>query len=114
MNELHEKLGSGINKIQESLQTNKQKIQNAQDVNQYKRIIQEASLKRNEILLQLGEELYKKLRSKEIESDELSKKMPSLIELDYSIFKAQQAIAQLNTNSKRTILPFLWCNNYKR
>ncbi|MFB5284754.1 MULTISPECIES: zinc ribbon domain-containing protein [Peribacillus] len=99
MNDLHEKLGSGLNKIQDSLQTNKQKFQNAQGINQHKRIIQEASLKRNEILLQLGEELYKKLRCNEIQSDELSNKVASLIDLDRSIFKAQQAITELNAYS---------------
>ncbi|MGX2961706.1 zinc ribbon domain-containing protein [Peribacillus sp. JNUCC 23] len=99
MNELHEKLGSGLNKIQDSFQTNKLKIQIAQDVNQYKRTIQEASLKRNEVLLQLGEELYKKLRNKEIQSDELSKKVNSLIELDRTIFKSQQAIAELHAST---------------
>ncbi|MFJ8245984.1 zinc ribbon domain-containing protein [Peribacillus asahii] len=99
MNDLHEKLGSGLNKIQDSLQTNKQKFQNAQGVNQHKKIIQEASLKRNEILLQLGEELYKKLRSNEIQSDKLSSKVASLIDLDRSIFQSQQAIAELTTHS---------------
>lgn len=99
MNELHEKLGSGLNKLQDSLQTNKQKIQNAQDANQHKRMVQETSLKRNEILLQLGEEVYKKLRSKDIESEELSKKVMSLIELDRTIYHSQQAISAYEAHS---------------
>lgn len=100
MNELQDKLGSGLNKIQDSLQTNKQKLQNAQTINQYKRSIQENGMKRNEILLQLGEELYKKLRSNEINpTEELTKKMTSLMEFDHVIFKSQQSIAELNSQS---------------
>lgn len=100
MNELQDKLGSGLNKIQDSLQTNKQKLQNAQTINQYKRSMQEASIKRNEILLQLGEEVYKKLRKNEISSsDELTKKMTSIMELDRTIYKSQQSISELNTKS---------------
>ena len=67
MNELYEKIGSGINKIQGT-------IQSSQTLSQYKKVIQDTTVKRTEILVQLGEEVYKKLRNKEIESDDLKSK----------------------------------------
>ncbi|WP_110928702.1 zinc ribbon domain-containing protein [Bacillus massiliglaciei] len=99
MSELQEKIGSGLNKIQDSLQSNKQKLQNAQTASQYKRIIQEEGAKRHDILLQLGEEVYKKLRRNEIQSEEMSGKVTSLIELDKKLYKAQQAVAELQAQS---------------
>ena len=63
MADIYEKIGSGINKIQGNLQS-------SQSISQYKKVIQEASLKRTEILIHLGEEVYKKFRVKEIESEE--------------------------------------------
>ncbi|WP_191991871.1 zinc ribbon domain-containing protein [Bacillus aerolatus] len=99
MSDLQTKIGGGLNKLQDSLQTGKQKIQSAQEISQYKRLIQETYLERNEILLQLGEEVYKKLRSQEIHSDEWAQKAASLSALDHKIYQAQQAIAAANAQS---------------
>ncbi|MFK2826627.1 zinc ribbon domain-containing protein [Bacillus sp. B190/17] len=99
MNDLQTKIGSGLNKIQGSLQTGKQKIQSAQEISQYKRLIQETSLERNQILLQLGEDVYKKLRSQEIHLDDWEQKAASLTALDHKIYQARQLIAAANAQS---------------
>lgn len=98
MADIYEKIGSGINKIQGNLQT-------TQSISQYKKVIQEASLKRTEILIQLGEEVYKKFRVKEIESEELKTQVSSLIELDQKIFQSQQAIAEIYAQTKEHSCP---------
>lgn len=92
MSEIYEKIGSGINKIQGSLQS-------SQAVSMHKKAIQEAGLKRSEILIQLGEELYKKYRNGEFESSELGKKVEALKEFDRKIYEAKQAIAKLQAES---------------
>ena len=98
MADIYEKIGSGINKIQGNLQS-------SQSISQYKKVIQEASLKRTEILIQLGEEVYKKFRVKEIESEELKTQVSSLIELDQKIYQSQLAIAELYAQSKEHSCP---------
>ena len=54
MADIYEKIGSGINKIQGNLQS-------SQNISQLRKVIQEASLKRTEILIQLGEEVYQEV-----------------------------------------------------
>lgn len=98
MSEIYEKIGSGINKIQGT-------IQSSQNRSQLKKTIQEASLKRTEILVGLGEEVYKKLRAGEIESEDLRIKAGTLMELDHNIYLAQQAIAILNASEPNPICP---------
>ena len=98
MSDIYEKIGSGINKIQGNLQS-------SQSISQYKKVIQEASLKRTEILIQLGEEVYKKFRVREIESEELKTQVSSLIELDQKIYQSQLAIAELYAQSKEHSCP---------
>ncbi|WP_338470920.1 zinc ribbon domain-containing protein [Niallia sp. XMNu-256] len=93
MADIYEKIGSGISKIQGNLQS-------SQTITQYKKIIQEASLKRTEILIHLGEDVYEKFRTKELESEEHLDQFSSLIELDQKIYQSQQAIAALNAHTK--------------
>lgn len=92
MSEIYEKIGSGINKIQGNLQT-------TQVIAQHKKVIQDSSQKRIEILVQLGEEVYKKLRNKEIESEELTRKVGPLLELDRRIYQSQQTINAQSTSN---------------
>ncbi|WP_075983074.1 zinc ribbon domain-containing protein [Bacillus massilinigeriensis] len=80
MNIIEEKLNNGMN------------LQDSQTLNN---ILQESGLKRNEVLLQLGEEYYKKIRSEGITSDDLKGKIDIMIELDRTIFQCKRAMAEL-------------------
>ncbi|MBM7703991.1 zinc ribbon domain-containing protein [Metabacillus iocasae] len=99
MNDLQTKLGGGLNKIQDSLQQGKQKIQVAQEVSQYKKIIQDAGMQRAEILLQIGENVYQKVRSGELQHAELLQDVQAISTLDRKIYQAQQSISQLTQAS---------------
>ncbi len=96
MSELYEKIGSGINKIQGSFQT-------SQVMSQHKKIIQESGIKRTEILVQIGEEVYKKFRNEELVSAELESKVELLKELDKKIYRAKKAIADLKAQSAEVL-----------
>jgi len=92
MSKRYGRLGRGFNEIQDIIQT-------TQTIQQYKKSIQEASAKRIELLVKLGEELYRKVRSKEMESRESTDKISALIELDRQIYHAQQAISEMKFQS---------------
>ncbi|WP_100401601.1 zinc ribbon domain-containing protein [Bacillus sp. FJAT-42315] len=99
MSDLQTKLGGGLNKIQDGLQFGKQKIQIVQEVSQLKKLIQESNLERNELLIQLGEEVYKKIRMKELSNENWSTKVAALSIVDLKIYQAQQAITEINKAS---------------
>lgn len=97
--DLKEKLGGGLNMLQDSVQQGKQKIQIAQEMSQYRKLIQERSEKRADMLLQLGEDTYQKVRSGEIQDQHLRDYTLKIVELDLQLFKAQEALEQLNRKS---------------
>jgi hypothetical protein len=98
MNDIYEKIGSGINKIQGT-------IQSSQSMSQYKKVIQEAVVNRTDIIVQLGEEVYKKLRAREIESENRGSKVAELIDLDRKIYQSQQAIVNLSASEANHLCP---------
>ncbi|MBS2970727.1 zinc ribbon domain-containing protein [Metabacillus sp. KIGAM252] len=99
MSDLQSTLGSGLNKIQDSLQQGKQKIQTAQEVSQYKKALYEAGTERGELLLKLAETVYQMVRSGTLQHEEFDKYQQPISELDQKMFQAQQAIALLNAKS---------------
>ncbi|MTH54562.1 zinc ribbon domain-containing protein [Bacillus mangrovi] len=99
MSDLQSTLGSGLNKIQGSLQQGKQKIQTAQEVSQYKKALYEAGTERGELLLKLGESVYQMVRNGELQHDEFKKYQQPIMVLDQKMFQAQQAIALLSAKS---------------
>ncbi|MEH7305121.1 zinc ribbon domain-containing protein [Neobacillus drentensis] len=96
MSDLQTKLGGGLNLLQDSLQQGKQKLQTVQEVSQLKKLIQEHSEKRAELLLHLGEETYQRIRSGKLENPELGQFFVKIAELDQRIFQAQKGLEQIN------------------
>jgi hypothetical protein len=99
MSDLQSKLGGGLNKIQDSLQQGKQKLHTAQEVSQYKKVISENTEKRAEIILKLGEVVYKKIRSGEIQDSELRSISQDVISLDQLIYRTEVMLGKLNEKS---------------
>lgn len=100
MNDLQNKIGGGLNKLQDSLQQGKQKFQIAQELNQFKKVIQDAGMKRAELILQLGEEVYQKLRSGEVHEPKLIDIAQSIMSLDHQIYQSQRSIEDLSQNTE--------------
>ncbi|MGM9988916.1 MAG: zinc ribbon domain-containing protein [Bacillaceae bacterium] len=103
MSELQTKLGGGLNKIQDSLQKSKAKLQTAQEVNQYKRTINENVDKRTTVMIQLGEFVYKKFRAGELQDEQLKDIAKKVIEYDINIYKAEKIIAQLSAKEENHV-----------
>jgi RNA polymerase subunit RPABC4/transcription elongation factor Spt4 len=100
MSDLQTRLGGGLNKIQDSLQQGKQKLQTAQEISQYKKEIQDLSESRGDLILRLGEDTYRKIRTGEILDNHLREYFLSIAELDRKIFKAQNALEILSQKSE--------------
>lgn len=93
---MSEIIGGGLNKLQDSLQQGKQKLKNAQEISQYKKIILENSERRADYILKLGEEAYRKLRSGEVQDHGLHDIVNDIAALDQVVFKAQKTLDALN------------------
>jgi len=100
MSDLQSKLGGGLNKIQGSLQQGKLKIQTAQELNQYNKMIAEGLDERTEIILKIGEEVYKKLRSGDLQDESLGELAKDIVFLDQKIFQARKMVERANESSK--------------
>ncbi|MDZ5472038.1 zinc ribbon domain-containing protein [Bacillus sp. 31A1R] len=100
MSDLQTKLGGGINKIQDSLQQGKQKLQIAQEISQYNKLISETAEKRAEVIFKLGETIYRKIRSGEIQDSDLHNIGKEVVEYDQTIYKAQVMLAQLKMKTE--------------
>lgn len=100
MSDLQTRLGGGLNIIQDSLQQGKQKLQTAQEISQYKKEIQDLSESRSDFILKLGEDAYRKIRTGELEDQQLREYLLDIGELDRKIFKAQHALELLNQKNE--------------
>lgn len=99
MSDLQTKLGGGLNMLQDSLQQGKQKLQVVQEISQFKKVINEHSENRASLLLKLGEDAYKKIRSGELQDSQLRDYFLEIAAIDHKIFNAQKTLEQLNQKS---------------
>ncbi|MFD2706995.1 zinc ribbon domain-containing protein [Salibacterium lacus] len=94
MSDIQSKIGGGVNKLQDSIKSGKQKLQNAQEVSQHQRIVQEASEKRSMEIHKIGEIVYKRNRLEEGTDPELNNSTAKIKELDVIMYQAQQKIEE--------------------
>ncbi|MFF2446494.1 zinc ribbon domain-containing protein [Neobacillus sp. NPDC058068] len=99
MSDLQTKLGGGLNMLQDSLQQGKQKLQVAQEISQYRKLVQENSERRADLLLKLGEDTYRRIRTGDVQDPQLREYVLKIAELDRGIFQTQKALEQLNRKS---------------
>lgn len=95
MSDLQTKIGGGLNILQDSLQQGKQKLQTVQEISQLKKLIQENDEKRANLIFQLGEDTYRKIRSGELQDPQLRKYFLEIAEIDRNIFQGQASLEQI-------------------
>ncbi|BBW97840.1 zinc ribbon domain-containing protein [Geobacillus sp. FSL W8-0032] len=93
--DLQTKISGGITKIQQSIEQGKQKLQIAQEINKCKNVIEETVEKRAEVLIKLGEAIYKKIRLGEIEDPDLLSLSEVLIQLDKTLYQTKNKLEKL-------------------
>ncbi|MBH9968185.1 double zinc ribbon domain-containing protein [[Bacillus] enclensis] len=99
MSEFQTKIGGGLNKLQGSLQQGKQKLQTAQETSQYRKVVSDEAQKRVQLIIDLGELAYLKVRSNQLDDDEMRKSVEAIVSHDKEVFKAKKMISLLTARS---------------
>ena len=81
-NDLQSRLGEGVSMLKGGIEQRKQKLQNVQELNRLKRSVEENSIKKSQILLELGRLTYRKIREGQINDPDLVKQSSNLVSLD--------------------------------
>ncbi|MHA7139635.1 zinc ribbon domain-containing protein [Rossellomorea arthrocnemi] len=100
MSEFQSKIGGGLNKLQDSLQQGKHKLQVAQETSQFRKKVQVHAQTRAKLMIELGEAAYRKIRSKELEDGDLLKNVEVIAKHDKEMFKAQKMISLLTSQTQ--------------
>ncbi|TSB48504.1 zinc ribbon domain-containing protein [Alkalicoccobacillus porphyridii] len=104
-----EKVGEGLSKVQGGIDQGKQKLQTTQEATRLKRDLQHRYSDKSEILLQLGQEAYRKLREGTLVDPELEGLSAKLIEKDVSIFMNQKELTNLMNDDSQAVVQCSHC-----
>jgi rRNA maturation endonuclease Nob1 len=104
MSELQNKIGGGLNKIQGSLQQGKQKIQTAQEMNQIQQSINHLRQKRQEMIVQIGSKMHKKLRLAQIQNSDFTSLSKEIEIIDKEIYKQALTLEDLRSFSQNVYI----------
>jgi Double zinc ribbon len=96
---LQSKLGEGLSKFQGGIEQGKLKLQTVQEINKIKKEMHDASVKKSKILLEVGQNTYKKIRNNELQDPELVELTSKLTELDHSIYESSNKISVLKSST---------------
>lgn len=104
MSELQNKIGGGLNKIQGSLQQGKQKIQTAQEMNQIQQSINQLRQKRQEMIVQIGSKMHKKLRLGQIQDSDFTGSSKEIEIIDKEIYKQSLTLEDLRSSTQNVYI----------
>ncbi|ARK32568.1 zinc ribbon domain-containing protein [Halalkalibacter krulwichiae] len=96
------KLGEGLSKFQGGIEQGKQKLQVAQEVSRLKKEIQETSVRKSKILLELGLRTYQKIRTGEIDDEELVELTKNVYGFDQHLYASSRKVAELNKKEEES------------
>lgn len=100
MNEFQNKVGGSLNKIQDSLQQGKQKLQTVQEISQIEQSLSALRQKRQELIVLMGNKVHKKLRLNEITDTDFQEISTNIEAIDKNIYQQARAVDQLKTSSQ--------------
>jgi DNA repair exonuclease SbcCD ATPase subunit len=101
---LQSKLGEGLSKFQGGIEQGKLKLQTVQEINKIKKEMHDVSVKKTKILLEAGQNVYKKIRNHELQDAELMELTSKLTELDHTIYEASKKISELKNSSDQHVI----------
>lgn len=104
MSELQTKVGGSLNKIQESLQQGKQKLQTVQEISLIEQEIASLRQSRQELILNLGVAYHKKLRLNEIQDLEFRSIIEKVEELDTNLYRHAKTLEEMKATSQNVYL----------
>lgn len=100
MSDFQNKVGGSLNKIQGSLQQGKQKIQTAQEISQIQQNINTLRQKRQELIVEMGAKMHKKLRLKEAETPDFEQISKNIEMIDKEVYGLSKSVESLKASSK--------------
>ena len=104
MADLQSKMGEGLSKLQGGIEQGKNKLKTSQEVNKLKIKIQDTSVKKAELLINLGQTAYQLIREGKITDKQLIDLAQPMIGFDQVIYQANKTIAELTEdNSKQYV-----------
>ena len=95
MSNVEDKIGRGLSKFQDGLDKSKSKVETMKEVSKLNKTIDNANSKKAEALLELGIDVYKKIRECIIKDEELVQKCNSIVGFDYIIYDSKKKIEEL-------------------
>lgn len=101
MSDVQSKLGEGLSKFQEGIDQRKQKLKTSQDVSKLKKQVQETSLKKSKLLINLGQTTYQLIREGKINDPQLVELSQSMVGFDNVIYQSYKKIAELTEGEQR-------------
>ena len=100
MSDLQMKIGDGITKLQGSLQQGKQKLQTVQEISQLKKTGTEASAKRLELIVDLGEKVYELIRRGAVELPNLTQTVETIQQQDAIVYQVNKTVSEMNSKNE--------------
>ena len=105
------KIGGGLNKLQDTIQTGKQKMQVVQETSQVKTEMEQMRQERMKLIIQLGNDIHLKIR-KGLEKDENLLQLSGLVErLDKEIYAKAKQLEQLKAQQASDTASCSGCKN---
>ncbi len=88
-------VGSGLNKVQEGLETGKKKLETAKETNQMKKDLQQLQVEKALQITRIGQRAHFLYRCKNFEDDVVKETAQKMEELDKKIWDLQKQIAAM-------------------
>lgn len=104
MSEFQNKVGGSLNKIQDSLQQGKQKIQTVQEISQIEQTLNALRQKRQELIVLMGNKVHKKLRLNEITDTDFQEISANIETIDKNIYQQAKAVDQLKASTQNVYI----------
>ncbi|MEK5268312.1 zinc ribbon domain-containing protein [Weizmannia sp. FSL W8-0401] len=101
MGEIQERVGEGLNKIQDQIYQGKKKLQTVQQLSRLQKQMQETGAKRAAYILQLGEEAYREIRNGSRADPKWLKMAKPIAALDKTLYHIKQVVQELNGGSEQ-------------
>ncbi|UCZ52729.1 zinc ribbon domain-containing protein [Bacillus shivajii] len=100
MSDLQSKMGEGLSKLQGGIEQGKQKLQTAQQIHKLKQEQQKITNEKADLLLQLGEEVYRNIRRGDNEKTPYENQVNSIVERDHSLYQLGLQVEELQAQQE--------------
>ncbi|WP_042273098.1 zinc ribbon domain-containing protein [[Clostridium] dakarense] len=97
---MQDKIEKNFSKVQDNIEKGKEKVDNLKSKLDIKKVINEAEVKKTNILLEMGMLTFKKIRSKEINDYSFNEFCDEILELDKIIYESNLNINELETDKR--------------